>query len=393
MDASPPAAPEHLHWGKARFEQTVLLLQGGGALGSYQAGVYQALAEANVHPDWVAGISIGAINSALIAGNPPEARVDKLRAFWEGVTAPSGIGVFDLMQQYWRGDQARSFFNQLKASGALIQGAPGFFTARVPPPYFYPAGTIEATSYYDTGQLRGTLEALVDFDYLNAGKMRFSVGAVNVRSGNFVYFDTTTRTIKVEHVMASGALPPGFPAVEVDGELYWDGGLISNTPLQWVTSGGETGARQDTLAFQVDLWSSRGEAPADLAEVMMREKEIQYSSRTRYNTDNFKRLQTVRRTLAEALEKVPPEWLDNEAGRLLRSFGDRKVYSVVHLIYRSKNYEKQSKDYEFSAVSMRDHWQAGYNDTVRSLRHPEALQRPTDMSGVATFDLGVGARD
>jgi len=393
MNEQPRMSKSHVGLPRPPFECVALVLQGGGALGAYQAGVYEALAEAKLEPDWIAGISIGAINAALIAGNPPEARVDKLRAFWEGVTAPSGIGVFDLMQQYWRGDQARSFFNQLKASGALIQGAPGFFTARVPPPYFYPAGTIEATSYYDTGQLRGTLEALVDFDYLNAGKMRFSVGAVNVRSGNFVYFDTTTRTIKVEHVMASGALPPGFPAVEVDGELYWDGGLISNTPLQWVTSGGETGARQDTLAFQVDLWSSRGEAPADLAEVMMREKEIQYSSRTRYNTDNFRRLQTVRRTLAEALEKVPPEWLDNEAGKLLRSFGDRKVYSVVHLIYRSKNYEKQSKDYEFSALSMRDHWQAGYNDTVRSLRHPEALQRPTDISGVATFDLGVGARD
>jgi NTE family protein len=193
--------------------------------------------------------------------------------------------------------------------------------------------------------------------------------------------------------MASGALPPGFPAVEVDGELYWDGGLISNTPLQWVTGGDETGESRDTLAFQVDLWSSRGDAPADMAEVMMREKEIQYSSRTRYNTDTFRRLQTVRATLAGALEKVPPEWLDNEEGRLLRSFADRKVYSVVHLIYRSKNYEKQSKDYEFSAASMRDHWQAGYNDTVRSLRHPEALKRPTDLSGVATFDLGVGARD
>ncbi|MFZ0839952.1 MAG: patatin-like phospholipase family protein [Xanthobacteraceae bacterium] len=383
----------HVGLGRPPFECVALVLQGGGALGAYQGGVYQALAEADIEPDWVAGISIGAINAALIAGNPPEKRIERLRAFWEGITAPNGLDFIDTMQNFWRGDVARSFFNQLKATGAVVQGAPGFFEPRVPPPYFQPAGTTEATSYYDTGELRGTLERLVDFDYLNsnAGKMRLSVGAVNVRSGNFVYFDTKDRTIKPEHVMASGALPPGFPAVEVEGELYWDGGLISNTPLQWVTTGADE--RHDTLAFQVDLWSSRGEAPADLAEVIMRQKEIQYSSRTRYNTDTFKHLQTVRRTLAEALDKVPAEWLDNEEGRLLKSFADRKVYSVVHLIYRSKNYEKQSKDYEFSALSMQDHWQAGYNDTVRSLRHPEALRRPTDRTGVAAFDLGVGARD
>src|SRR5262245_54773741 len=234
-------AKSHRDLPRPPFECIALVLQGGGALGAYQAGVYEALAEAKIEPDWVAGISIGAINAALIAGNPPEQRVAKLRAFWAGITAPSGIGMVDLMQRYWQGDQARSFFNQLKASGALLQGAPGFFSTRIPPPFFFPSGTVEATSYYDTSQLRGTLLSLIDFDYLNTGKMRFSVGAVNVRSGNFVYFDSTNRTIRVEHIMASGALPPGFPAVEVDGELYWDGGLISNTPLQWVTTGGETG--------------------------------------------------------------------------------------------------------------------------------------------------------
>ena len=380
----------HVALERPPFDCIALVLQGGGALGSYQGGVYQALAEAKLEPDWIAGISIGAINAALIAGNPPETRVDKLRAFWEGITAPAGLGVLDLMQNYWQGDQARSFFNQLKATGAMMQGTPGFFQPRVPPPFFSPAGTIEATSYYDTTQLRGTLESLIDFDYLNAGKMRFSVGSVNVRSGNFVHFDSTTRTIKVEHILASGALPPGFPAIEVDGELYWDGGLVSNTPLEWIT-GGESGEPRDTLAFQVDLWCSRGEAPADMSEVITRQKEIQYSSRTRYNTDTFKRIQTIRRALAHVFDLLPAEFGNTEEGKLLHSFGDRKVYSVVHLIYRSKNYEKQSKDYEFSTLSMRDHWTAGYNDTVRSLRYPEALQRPTDITGVATFDLG--ARD
>jgi NTE family protein len=393
MNEQPRRTKTHVGLERPPFECIALVLQGGGALGAYQGGVYEALAEANIEPTWVAGISIGAINAALIAGNPPETRVDKLRAFWEVVTAPPGLNMLQMMRDFWQGDAARTFFNQLAASGAVMQGAPGFYQPRVPPPFFYPGGTVEATSYYDTSELRSTLEGLIDFDYLNSGKMRFSVGAVNVRSGNFVFFDTDDRVIKAEHIMASGALPPGFPAVEVDGELYWDGGLISNTPLQWVTSGGLKGERRDTLAFQVDLWSSRGEAPADLSEVITRQKEIQYSSRTRYNTDTFKQMQTIRRVLAEGLDKVPPDLLDNEEGRILRSFADRKVFSVVHLIYRSKNYEKQSKDYEFSATSMREHWQAGYNDTVRSLRHPEALQRPTNRAGVATFDLGVGGRD
>jgi NTE family protein len=393
MNEQPRLIKSHVGLQRPPFECIALVLQGGGALGAYQGGVYQALAEANIEPNWVAGISIGAINAGLIAGNPPEKRVERLRAFWEGLAATPAPNMLSMMQSFWQGDVARGFFNQLAATGAIVQGTPGFFTPRIPPPFLYPSGTVEATSYYDTSELRGTLLSLIDFDYLNAGRMRFSVGAVNVRSGNFVFFDTIDRIIRPEHIMASGALPPGFPAVEVDGELYWDGGLISNTPLQWVVSGGESGERRDTLAFQVDLWSSRGEAPSDMAEVITRQKEIQYSSRTRYNTDNFQRMQTVRRTLAEALDKVPPEWLNNEAGELLKAFADRKVYSVVHLIYRSKNYEKQSKDYEFSEASMNDHWRAGYNDTVRSLRHPEALQRPTNRTGVVTFDLGVGGRD
>ena len=261
------------------FECIALLLQGGGALGSYQAGVYQALAEADLHPDWVAGISIGAINSAIIACNPPEARAAKLRAFWEGITTNPLFDWAAAAEQFApKGDIARSLFNQMSAAWALVGGAPGFFALRNPGPWLQPAGCLEATSFYETKLLKTTLEQLVDFDRINSGEMRFSVGAVNVRTGNFVYFDNTTREIRPEHVMASGSLPPGFPAVEVEGEYYWDGGLLSNTPLAWVV---EHEPRQDTLAFQVDLWSARGEFPANLAEVATRQKEIQYSSRTR----------------------------------------------------------------------------------------------------------------
>ena len=220
------------------FERIALLLQGGGALGSYQAGVYQALAEADLHPDWVAGISIGAINSALIAGNPPEKRVEALRAFWEAITAPP-IGLPSLVSSRLgaiglKGDFAHGLVNQTRAFATLMGGAPGFFTPRPVPPFLSPAGSVEAESFYDVAPLKATLERLVDFDRINAGAMRFSVGAVNVRTGNFEYFDTTTHVIRPEHVMASGALPPGFPATRIDGEYYWDGGLVSNTPLQWV---------------------------------------------------------------------------------------------------------------------------------------------------------------
>ncbi|MCC6780445.1 MAG: patatin-like phospholipase family protein [Hyphomicrobiales bacterium] len=372
------------------FECVALVLQGGGALGAFQAGVYQALAEARLLPDWVAGISIGAINAALIVGNPPETCLDQLRQFWERVSAPVVPEIGDLAKNLFTGDIARGFLNQMHAAGALMSGAPGFFTPRPVAPFFYPAGTIEATSYYDTAMLRSTLEELVDFDRINNGPTRLSIGAVNVRTGNFVYFDSNTHTIRPQHVMASGALPPGFPPVEIEGELYWDGGLVSNTPLQWVVSGD---TRLDTLAFQVDLWSARGEAPRDIPDVMSRQKEIQYSSRTRANTDQFRKIQTVRATLANVLEKLPPAMLDEEDIAILRAVADRKVYKIVHLIYRSRHYERQSKDYEFSRLSMQEHWQAGYNDAVRTLRHPEALMRPGDRSGFATFDIGVDGRD
>ena len=385
-----PLRKSHLGLERPPFECVALLLQGGGALGAFQAGVYQGMAEANLHPDWVAGISIGAINAALIAGNAPETRLDKLQAFWDLVSTPQVPDFFGLADSWIRGDFARAFVNRLHASSTVLNGAPGFFTPRLPPPYLSPPGTLEATSWYDTKPLRSTLENLVDFDRINSGEVRFSVGAVNIRSGNFVFFDNTTHTIRPEHIIASGALPPGFPPVEIDGELYWDGGLVSNTPLQWVVQGD---TRQDTIAFQVDVWSARGEVPGDLNDVLVRQKEIQYSSRTRASTNQFKQIQSVRCALANIIDKIPPEFLDNEDGRLIRSVADRKVYQIVHLIYRSQPYEFQSKDYEFSRASMRDHWKSGYKDATRTLRHPEALQRPADSPGVATFDLAVNGRE
>ena len=373
------------------FECVALVLQGGGALGAYQAGVYEALAEAGIDPDWVAGVSIGAINGALIAGNPPETRVDKLRAFWEGITAnPQLDWTAQLVDPFTQGDTTRQILNQTSAIFALFAGAPGFFDLRFPPPWFRPAGSIDATSFYDTTALAATLERLIDFERINAGDTRLSLGAVNVRSGNFVYFDTTTHRIGPRHVMASGALPPGFPAVEIEGEHYWDGGLVSNTPLLWVA---ESSPRLDTLAFQVDLWSARGELPRTMADVATRHKEIQYSSRTRAGTDTFKHIQQIRRALADLQDKLPEDLRNTPEAKFLQPVADRKVYNLVHLIYRAKSYEGHSKDYDFSRASMREHWHAGYQDAVRTLRHPEALGRPRNDEGVAIFDLAQHGRE
>ena len=223
--------------------------------------------------------------------------------------------------------------------------------------------------------MKATLERLVDFDLINTGSTRFSVGAVNVRTGNFVYFDNTTHCdIGPEHVMASGSLPPGFPATEIQGEHYWDGGLVSNTPLQWVL---DSAPRQDTLAFQIDLWSARGELPRNLIEAELRQKEIRYSSRTRAATDQFKKAQRLRRAAAQLLARASRRICGRRRRpNLLAGAADEKVYNIIHLIYHAKNYEGTSKDYEFSRRTMEEHWKAGYNDTVRTLRHPEVLQRP-----------------
>ncbi len=375
----------HTGHDRTPFACIALLLQGGGALGAYQAGVYQALAEADLEPDWVAGISIGVINSGIIAGNPPEKRVERLREFWEQVTGnPFTSWLSGANAELLSGDIVRGVFNQFSAMTSLVGGAPGFFKTRFPSPWLQSPGTIAATSYCDTSELKGTLERLIDFDRINQGPMRFSVGAVNVRSGNFAYFDTNTDTIRAEHIMASGAIPPGFPAIEIDGAYYWDGGIVSNTPLQWVL---EDGPHQDTLAFQVDLWSARGEFPTNMAEVAVRQKDIQYSSRTRENTDHFKQLQKLRHALAKLLPQLPDDLKKTAEYQLLEQATDHSIYNIVHLIYRAKHYEGDSKDYEFSRLTMEDHWQTGYNDAVRTLRHPQILHRPQGAEGVFTFDF------
>ena len=358
--------------------ECILVLQGGGALGAYQAGVFEALSKVYREPTWVAGISIGAINAALIAGNPAHSRITKLREFWELVS--SSIQQPALATSV----NAREMLNDASATQVMLWGVPGFFAPRFPPAPLQPRGTLEAISYYDTAPLQQTLERLVDFDLINSGSVRLSVGAVNVRTGNFAYFDSAKQHIDVRHIMASGALPPGFAPVEIDGEHYWDGGLVSNTPLQYVLD--QPGKRR-RVVFQVDLFAATGALPTTLSEVTEREKDIRFSSRTRLNTTNELDRQVIAQAAQRLLVKLPPELRDDPDVRALSRVRCESAVDIVHLIYRSKHYETQSKDYEFSRLSMQEHWNTGRADMSHTLHDPRWLHHERNATGVYVFDL------
>ncbi len=374
-----------------RYETVALVLQGGGALGAYQCGVYEGLHAAGIRPDWFAGISIGAINAAILAGNAPEQRVERLNEFWKRISTPALPLPPALLnwQREWldalpHSAPLRAWTNSLGAMNALWHGQTGFFVPRLPPPYAALARGAGATSFYSTEPLKRTLEQLVDFDRINGSTERFTVGAVNVRSGNFVYFDNRKTKIRIEHVLASGALPPAFAAVEIDGEYYWDGGVVSNTPLEYVI---EAAPRRDTLALQVDLWSARGAMPQSLADVFERQKDIQYSSRTRSGTDRVAESQRLRLALGQLVEQLPGKRFPPKLAYLFEPWTCSKVINIVHLIYRAKSYEEQYKDYAFGEATMREHWSAGLRDMQRTLTHPDWFLPPSRDVGVATHDI------
>jgi NTE family protein len=373
------------------FDTIALVLQGGGALGSYQAGVVEGLVAAGIEPNWVAGISIGALNTAVIAGNPPETRVQKLREFWETICRPAfPFPPADAMQSLVEqsGAAGRKAFGAIAAWRAIVEGQQAFFVPRGALPWMGGKQGITEASFYDTAPLKATLERLVDFDRINHGPMRVSVGAVNVRTGNFAYFDNTSgpthKALRAEHFIASGALPPGFPAIEIDGEFYWDGGLVSNTPLSHVL---EDSPRRDTIAFQVDLWSARGPLPENVYDAQERQKDIQYSSRTRAVTQSMAQTQHFRRLLREVLEHVPQNVRKNDEWcRRAQALACERQYSVIHLIYQDKEWEGLSKDYEFSPLSMHDHWSSGLLDIQRTLDHEAWLRLPPQGQEFVTHD-------
>jgi NTE family protein len=362
-------------------DEVALVLQGGGALGAYQAGVIEGLEEKGIEVDWVAGISIGAVNAAIVAGNPPELRVAKLRGFWEKVT-----GALPPLPFAGGGEEWREWLHMLSAGFVAAQGVPGFFTPRLLTPALAPAKSLGATSFYDNGPLAATLDAFVDWDLLNDGPVRLSVGAVNVETGNFHYFDTRgspRERIDARHIMASGALPPGLPPVEIDGAWWWDGGIVSNTPLQHVLDH----QKADLLVFQVDLFSARGERPATIVDVASREKDIRYSSRTRQVTDQLIRLRKEREAIRKVLEKLPGDLKQDEDVAKLAALAAEHAVNVVHLIYRKHGWEGGARDFEFSRASMEHHWTEGLAAIAETMRHDALLARNIVDGKTAAFDL------
>ncbi len=335
--------------------QTVLVLQGGGALGAYQVGVYEALAQAGVEPDWVVGTSIGAINAGLIAGSPKGERVDRLCEFWKRVEHRPGLTQF---MPAWMAAAARN-------AVAVSSGVPSFFQPQ--PAAFLsphlPLGADDA-GYYTTSPLMETLSDLIDFDQLNSGDVRLTVGASNVRTSEMVYFDSREQEIDVRHIMASGALPPAFPAVRIDGELYWDGGILSNTPVEVVF---DDNPRRDSLVLAVHIWNAHGPEPRSIWEVMNRQKDLQYSSRSNTHIARQRQLHRMRHIIAELGALVPECSAKDKAVAEMKSFGCTTTMHVVRLLAPSLEYEDHSKDIDFSPDGIRQRREAGYRHTMETI--------------------------
>jgi NTE family protein len=349
----------------------VLVLQGGGALGAYQAGAYEGAAQGCAGLDWVCGVSIGAINAALIVGNPPERRVERLHAFWNRVSAIAPLPPHDSLAAF------RPAMNHVAVTSATLFGIPGFFKPQLP--------HSAALGLYDTSPLRDTLLELVDFRLINEGPVRLSVGAVNVANGNSVYFDSAKTTITPEHIMASGALPPGFPPVQIGDALYWDGGIVSNSPLWYVM---DAEPELNALVLQVDLFSARGQAPTNLDQAQERAKDIQYSSKTRFNSSQLQEREDMKAAFRRLLDKLPASLQRDPDVLALSRAARSSTISLVHLINRHNTGSCSVKDLEFSRATVTDLWAAGLSDVRRATRHVDWAEVNETRDGVQVYDLG-----
>jgi NTE family protein len=368
--------------GVRKFDHVVLALQGGGALGAYQAGVYQGLSEAGFAPDWVVGVSIGAINAALIAGNPPERRVARLREFWERMSSSAPDVMPAAMEPF------QPFVARMHVANAIAFGIPGFFTPRVPPPFLAPPGSLAALSYYDTEPLNRTLSELADFDLINAKAVRLSLGAVNVRNSESVYFDNHRIELRPDHVRASGALPPGFPPVEIDGEFYWDGGIASNSPLWYAAD--ET-AHKDVLIIQADVFNPRAQTPQTLEQAAERVKDIQYASKQRMSWDRIREREELRAALRRLLEKLPAELRDDADVRKLTDVSDPHSVGWVRLINDANARAQSFKDVDFSERTVTELWNDGLEDVRRTMRDA-AWKTATEIAPGFHFFEATAAR-
>jgi NTE family protein len=362
----------------AELGQTVLVLQGGGALGAYQVGVYEALHEAGVAPDWVIGTSIGAINAALIAGSKPGERIDKMCDFWSRVQnddlIPGGL-------PNWMASAARNML-------AVTHGVPAFFTPN-PMAFLSPHNKLgaDAAGYYNVAPLRRTLEELIDLDQLNHGPTRLTVGASRVRTAEMRYFDSRDMPLAIDHILASGALPPAFPAVRIDGELYWDGGILSNTPVEVVF---DDNPRRNSLVFAVHIWNPHGPEPETIWQVMNRQKDIQYSSRASALIQRQRQLHRLRHVVAELSAMLPEERRRENLAADLASYGCLTRMHVVRLLAPALDYEDHSKDLDFSAGGIRRRREAGYRDTLETLEKAPWRDPVDDIEGFILHEATGG---
>lgn len=394
-----------------QYDSVSLLLQGGGALGAYQAGIYEGLHKQGIKIDRISGISIGALNTAIIAGNRPENRLAALQGFWNTIThrnyTPAGLNIYrqtaneldklskiDMVSHFmpwifengFLKQQLRVMESTAEAWQTMIEGQRGFFKPR----YFVPYDTTpNHLSYYTTDKLRETLERYCDLKLVNdVNRMKVSVSAVNVRNGNFAIFSNENEELRYDHFIASGALPPGFPAVEIDGEYYWDGGLVSNTPLNEILSHEE---HLKQLIFQVDLWNAKGTVPENMMEIDERIKDIQYSSKTRMVTDFMAQKLRYTRLIKELLEIIDDDAKVDKVEELCvnkaREMTEVGVKNVIHLIYHKKTYERGYKDYEFSGSTMQEHWESGLQDIENTFRHPDWFMLPETDDIFVTHDI------
>jgi NTE family protein len=359
--------------------RVVLVLQGGGALGAYQAGVYQALHEHALTPDWIVGTSIGALNAALIAGNPHAHCLHRLKTFWDRVAHPDGLDMAAI------GDDQRRAAIHLNTIDTVMRGVPGFFAPRWGSGFAFGLPVApECASFYDTAPLAATLGELIDFEHLNGpAAIRLTITAVNVTSGQLAHFDSRRMRLGPEHVRASGSLPPGFAPVPIDGQLYWDGGLYSNTPLESVLDQLHEG---DTLCFMVDLWSAAGAAPTTCDEVRTRQKDVIYASRTERHVADYTRVHELQCRLRELYDRLPADARSADDERAMLALGCGSVLHIVRLRYAGRDWKMASKDINFSKGSIEWRWDQGYADTQRALGHALWLQGVASDAAVVVHE-------
>lgn len=360
---------QHSHHQDAlkKYDDVALVFQGGGALGSYQAGAYEELSKSGIEPTWIAGISIGALNSAIIAGNPPELRVEKLKGFWEAIcSSPRHSNPFMDLWTDSLSDASRKWLNNFESKKTMMNGQNNFFSPKFFAMMPFQKGNPDEISYYDTRKLKDTLLKFADFDLINKGDIRVSLGVVNVASGEFSYFDNTKQVLTPEHFMASGALPPSFPAVKIDGEFYWDGGLVTNTPILEVINENKS---SNKLVFQIDLWNAQGKLPENFNDITERTQDIKFSSRHKEITQNLSDDRKQADMIAQLLALIPENVKrNNPVCKEAQKFSKMGDFDLIHLTYDDKGYEGHTKSYEFSSQTMKDHWGSGQEDMLNKLK-------------------------